>query len=96
MSYLKRLPIDTLKIDRSFVGDLPKDQNDLAIATAIVALGHSLGLTVIAEGVETTAQADALQRLGCDLGQGYLYARPMPAEQVPAYLAASLANASGS
>ncbi|MFC5299784.1 putative bifunctional diguanylate cyclase/phosphodiesterase [Azospira restricta] len=89
MSYLKRLPIDTLKIDRSFVGDLPKDQNDLAIATAIIALAHSLGLTVIAEGIETTAQAEALLNLGCDLGQGYLFARPMPAAQVAQYLAAN-------
>ncbi|HEX5802919.1 MAG TPA: EAL domain-containing protein [Azospira sp.] len=87
MSYLKRLPIDTLKIDRSFVSDLPQDVNDLAIATAIVAVGHSLGLTVIAEGIETTAQAEALLNLGCDLGQGYLYARPMPATQVTGYLA---------
>ncbi|MBI2307953.1 MAG: EAL domain-containing protein [Rhodocyclales bacterium] len=89
MSYLKRLPIDTLKIDRSFVSDLPKDSNGLAIATAIVALGHSLGLTVIAEGIETTAQAEALLNLGCDLGQGYLFARPMPAAQVAEYLAAN-------
>jgi EAL domain-containing protein (putative c-di-GMP-specific phosphodiesterase class I) len=86
MSYLKRLPIDILKIDRSFVSDLPKDTNDLAIATAIVALGHSLGLTVIAEGIETQAQAESLLNLGCDLGQGYLYARPMPAEKVAQYL----------
>jgi diguanylate cyclase (GGDEF)-like protein len=86
MSYLKRLPIDTLKIDRSFVSDLPKDANDLAISTAIVALGHSLGLTVVAEGIETEAQADALLNLGCDIGQGYLYAKPMPAERVEQYL----------
>lgn len=88
MSYLKRLPIDILKIDRSFVSDLPQDTNDLAIATAIVALGHSLGLTVIAEGIETRSQAESLLNLGCDLGQGYLYARPMPAEKVAQYLEA--------
>lgn len=86
MGYLKRLPIDTLKIDRSFVSDLPRDSNDLAIATAIVALGHSLGLAVVAEGIETEAQADALLNLGCDVGQGYLYARPMPALEVEQYL----------
>lgn len=86
MGYLKRLPIDTLKIDRSFVSDLPMDHNDLAIATAIVALGHSLGLAVVAEGIETEAQADALLNLGCDIGQGYLYARPMPRESVERYL----------
>ena len=86
MSYLKRLPIDTLKIDRSFVNELPKNNNDLAIATAIVALGHSLGLTVVAEGIETEAQADALLNLGCDIGQGYLYAKPMPADRIEQYL----------
>jgi len=86
MSYLKRLPIDTLKIDRSFVNELPKNNNDLAIATAIVALGHSLGLTVVAEGIETEAQADALLNLGCDIGQGYLYAKPMPADRITQYL----------
>jgi len=86
MSYLKRLPIDTLKIDRTFVNDLPKDSNDLAIATAIVAVGHSLGLTVVAEGIETEAQADTLLNLGCDIGQGYHYARPMPAAEVVDYL----------
>ena len=86
MSYLKRLPIDTLKIDSSFVGELPGNSNDLAIATAIIALGHSLGLTVVAEGVETEAQAWALRELGCNIGQGYLFARPMPPDQVQAYL----------
>ena len=86
MSYLKRLPINTLKIDRSFVGDLARDSNDLAIATAIVALGHSMELKVVAEGVETDEQAAALRTIGCDIGQGYLYARPMPAEEVDRYL----------
>ena len=88
MSYLKRLPINTLKIDRSFVGDLARDSNDLAIATAIVALGHSMGLTVVAEGVETEEQANALMAIGCDIGQGYLYARPMPSERITEYLIA--------
>ena len=86
MSYLKRLPIDTLKIDASFVRDLPDDANDMAIATAIIALGHSLGLTVVAEGVETEAQVWALREQGCNLGQGYFFARPMPAHQVPDFL----------
>jgi diguanylate cyclase (GGDEF)-like protein len=86
MSYLKRLPITTLKIDRSFVGDLARDSNDLAIATAIVALGHSMDLSVVAEGVETAEQAEALIAIGCDIGQGYLYARPMPFDDVVEYL----------
>jgi EAL domain-containing protein (putative c-di-GMP-specific phosphodiesterase class I) len=89
MSYLTRLPINTLKIDRSFVGDLARDSNDLAIATAIVALGHSMDLTVVAEGVETEEQAKALIAIGCDIGQGYLYARPMPAERIAEYLSAA-------
>ena len=86
MSYLKRLPIDTLKIDASFIRDLPGDTNDLAIATAIIALGHSLGLTVVAEGVETAEQVAVLREQGCNIGQGYHFARPMPADQVPDYL----------
>ena len=87
MSYLKRLPIHNLKIDRSFVNDISRDSNDLAIATAIVALGHSLGLTVTAEGIETEAQAEALLNLGCDIGQGYLYSRPMPAGMIADFIA---------
>ena len=92
MSYLKRLPIDTLKIDASFVRDIPEDANDMAIATAIVALGHSLGLTVVAEGIETEAQAWALREQGCNLGQGYYFAKPMPAQHVPEFLRAQNAN----
>lgn len=87
MSYLKRLPINNLKIDRSFVNDLAKNKNDLAIANAIIALGHSMDLTVIAEGIETEAQANALDKLGCDIGQGYLYSRPLPAADIPRFLA---------
>lgn len=87
MSYLKRLPINNLKIDRSFVNDLAKNKNDLAIANAIIALGHSMDLTVIAEGIETEAQANALRDLGCDIGQGYLYSRPMPAADISQFLA---------
>ena len=76
LSYLKRLPIQQLKIDASFVRDLQTDPNDATITQTIIALGHSLGLEVIAEGVETEAQRDILQRQGCRLFQGYLYARP--------------------
>lgn len=77
LSYLKRLPLDQLKIDTSFVRDLVSSENDLAIVRAIIAMGHSLNLHVIAEGVETEAQKKQLEYYECDAYQGYLYARPM-------------------
>ncbi len=80
LSYLKRFDIDTLKIDRSFVAALPEDPEDSAIATAIVALGRSLHMKVVAEGVETTAQAECLRDMGCDEFQGYLLSRPLAPE----------------
>ncbi|MES3025041.1 MAG: EAL domain-containing protein [Pseudomonadota bacterium] len=84
MSYLKRFPIDQLKIDRSFVHDVPGDGE--AIATAIIAMAHSLGLTVVAEGVETRAQLDFLRGAGCDIVQGFYFARPMAAGELTALL----------
>ena len=81
LSQLKGLPLDNLKLDQSFVRGLPGDQNDLAICTAVIAMGQALGLKVIAEGVETSEQLAVLRALGCDVGQGYLFARPMPAAQ---------------
>ncbi len=83
LTYLKRLPLDQLKIDQSFVHDVLTDPSDAVIARTIVALGHSLGLTVIAEGVETVAQAAFLAEIGCDAFQGYYYGRPAPAAAVP-------------
>lgn len=78
LSYLKQLPIDKLKIDRSFIRDLPNDSDAIAITQAIISLGKNLGLHIIAEGVETLAQQALLQKMGCEEGQGYLYSPPVP------------------
>ena len=80
LSYLKRFPVDVLKIDRSFVDGLGHDPDDTAIVTAIISLGRALGLRLVAEGVETPRQLAELRRLGCDRAQGYLFARPGPAD----------------
>jgi diguanylate cyclase (GGDEF)-like protein/PAS domain S-box-containing protein len=82
LARLKRLPLDKLKLDQSFVAGLPHDPNDAAIARAVISLGHSMGLAVLAEGIETQAQADFLRELGCDYGQGYWFGRPQPAAQL--------------
>ena len=82
MSYLKRFPLDTLKIDHSFIRDLCSDSTDTAIVRAIIALGQALGLTVLAEGVETVAQRDVLKQLGCEFIQGFLISRPVTADRI--------------
>lgn len=82
LSYLKRFPISSLKIDQSFVHDLSSDRDDEAIVAAIIALGHSLGLRIIAEGVETAGQLAQLRKMGCNEMQGYLFSRPVPAAEM--------------
>jgi len=86
LSYLKKFPIDKLKIDRSFVTGIPNDEEDASIVKAVIALGNSLGLTLIAEGVETKAQRDFMLENSCSNIQGYLYSRPMNAEKLEEYL----------
>jgi diguanylate cyclase (GGDEF)-like protein len=89
MSLMKKFPVDTIKIDRSFVKDLPQDTEDRAIAQAIISMGKALGLTVVAEGVETAEQAEFLRERGCDEMQGYLFGRPVPAAGIPGVVEAS-------
>jgi EAL domain-containing protein (putative c-di-GMP-specific phosphodiesterase class I) len=86
LSYLKRFPAQTVKIDRSFISGLPSDADDLAITEAVIAMAHSLGLNVVAEGVETHEQLAALRRLGCDEAQGFLLGRPMAAVDLAAQM----------
>jgi EAL domain-containing protein (putative c-di-GMP-specific phosphodiesterase class I) len=81
LSYLKRLPLDQLKIDRTFVRDILVDDSSGAIAQTIISLSKAMGLSVIAEGVETERQRDFLKRLGCSSFQGFLYGRPLPLEE---------------
>jgi EAL domain-containing protein (putative c-di-GMP-specific phosphodiesterase class I) len=86
LGYLKRFPIDVLKVDRSFVAGLPSNAGDAAIVRAVVGLSRALGLKAVAEGVETAQQLDELRALGCDQGQGYLFGKPMPSDAAEALL----------
>jgi diguanylate cyclase (GGDEF)-like protein len=86
-SYLKHLPLDALKIDRSFVREVTFSMDDAAITTAIIAMAHALGLEVVGEGIETEAQRQVLLEQGCDAMQGYLFSRPVPADQLVPFLA---------
>lgn len=90
LAYLGRLPLNAIKIDRSFVKGLGRDKRSVAIVRAVVAMSHELGIVVTAEGIETAEQLRIVRELGCDRGQGFLFARPAPAEQVPRLLAGSL------
>jgi EAL domain-containing protein (putative c-di-GMP-specific phosphodiesterase class I) len=82
LSYLHELPIDALKIDRSFIAAMAEDERKIKIVQTILLLGKGLDIEVVAEGVETSQQAEALQKLGCDRAQGYYFARPSPLEQL--------------
>jgi EAL domain-containing protein (putative c-di-GMP-specific phosphodiesterase class I) len=86
LSYLKRFPVDTLKVDRSFIKDTPAQEDDAAITSAIIAMAHSLRLEVVAEGVETPAQLAFLRARGCEYVQGYLISKPVSAEEFAALL----------
>jgi EAL domain-containing protein (putative c-di-GMP-specific phosphodiesterase class I) len=89
MSSLNKFRIDYLKIDQSFVRNLESDADDMALCEAIIVMAHKLGLKVIAEGVETEAQRDFLKRAGCDYAQGYLFSRPVPADELEELLRAA-------
>ena len=95
LHYLRRLPVDVLKMDRSFLEDLVVDPQAAAVVATIVELSHTMSLTVVAEGVETQEQLDALAAIGCEASQGYLIARPMPAEAVCDYLRVARGSGQG-
>ena len=92
LSYLKRLPLDQLKIDQSFVRDIMDDINDASIVNMIIALGLSLGLEVLAEGVETEEQMQLLLNNGCQAFQGYLFSKPVPIDDFERILARTSVN----
>jgi EAL domain-containing protein (putative c-di-GMP-specific phosphodiesterase class I) len=93
LNYIKQFPVDRVKIDQCFIRDLTTNPNDAAIIRAIMNLGHGLDLEIVAEGVETAEQLALLRAEGCDEVQGYYYARPMPAEDLIAFVSENSAQA---
>ena len=89
LAYLRRLPLDTIKVDRSFVSGLGEDPADLPIVQAVISLAHGLRIDVVAEGIETATQLASLRALACDRGQGYWFSRPLPPHAIEALLAAA-------
>jgi EAL domain-containing protein (putative c-di-GMP-specific phosphodiesterase class I) len=87
LTYLKRFPVDCIKIDQSFVAGVAADTFDAAIVQSVVDLAHAVGLSVVAEGVETPAQLECLRQMGCDQAQGYLFSQPRPAQDLETVLA---------
>ena len=86
LTHLKQFPVDEIKIDRTFVRDMERDRDDSAIVSAVIGLGRSLGMTLVAEGVETPGQAASLTAQGCHFAQGYLFAKPRAGSRVPWFL----------
>jgi diguanylate cyclase (GGDEF)-like protein len=89
LAYLRRLPLDTIKVDRSFVSGLGEEPVDLPIVQTVIALAHGLGIDLVAEGIETQAQCEELRALDCDRGQGFWFARPLPSDEIEALLASA-------
>jgi diguanylate cyclase (GGDEF)-like protein len=95
MAYLKRLPVDELKVDRSFVMNMTNNDNDAILVRSAIDLGHNLGLSVVAEGVERSDHVAALNELGCDIAQGYHYARPMPPDEISSWIKSHAGDPTG-
>ncbi|MDO8501516.1 MAG: EAL domain-containing protein [Gemmatimonadaceae bacterium] len=95
LAYLERFPVDSLKMDRSFISGLGTEQSKSPLAEAVIGLGRILGLRVVAEGIETKEQWDRLRLLGCGLGQGFYVSYPLPADQFERLIAGSTASAKG-
>jgi diguanylate cyclase (GGDEF)-like protein len=90
LAHLKLLPVDTLKIDRSFINNIARDQKDELIVSATASIAQSMGIEVVAEGIETTEQFERLRELGCELGQGYLFSKPVTAEEISQFIESRL------